>query len=124
MKLSPAEFDRYQRHIILPEIGVEGQERLRAARVLIAGGGGLGCPSAMYLCAAGVGTIGLAEFDTVDASNLQRQILYGERDVGRPKIDAAAAALQAQNSRVTIVAHRERVSATNALEIISNYDVV
>src|SRR6187455_1878290 len=87
--LAPDEYLRYSRHLILPEIGIDGQRALRRARVLLVGAGGLGSPAALYLAAAGVGTIGLVDFDRVDASNLQRQILHGTKDVGRPKVDSA-----------------------------------
>lgn len=115
---------RYSRHTLLPEFGVEGQEKLRAARVLLVGLGGLGSPSAMYLAAAGVGTLGLVEFDMVDASNLQRQIIHGTPDIGRPKIDSAMDRLRAINPHVALEPHPSALDASNALELIKAYDVV
>jgi sulfur-carrier protein adenylyltransferase/sulfurtransferase len=123
-ELSPAETLRYARHIVLEEIGEEGQRRLRSARVLIVGAGGLGSPASLYLAAAGVGTLGLVDDDAVDASNLQRQVLYGERDIGRPKLEAAAARLRDLNPHVRIVAHPRRLTSGNALDIIRPYDIV
>lgn len=122
--LSKEELLRYSRHTLLPEFGVEGQEKLRAARVLLVGLGGLGSPSAMYLAAAGVGTLGLVEFDTVDASNLQRQIIHGTPDIGRPKIDSAMDRLRAINPNVALEPHPAALDASNALELIGAYDVV
>jgi molybdopterin/thiamine biosynthesis adenylyltransferase/rhodanese-related sulfurtransferase len=122
--LSPAEQERYSRHTLLPEFGVEGQERLKAGRVLIVGAGGLGSPAALYLAAAGVGTIGLVDFDDVDLTNLQRQVLYGTSDVGRPKVDVASAKLSDLNPHITIARHRERLTASNASQIIQAYDLV
>jgi molybdopterin/thiamine biosynthesis adenylyltransferase/rhodanese-related sulfurtransferase len=122
--LSPAELLRYSRHTLLPEFGVEGQQRLKAGKVLIVGAGGLGSPAALYLTAAGVGTIGLVDFDDVDVSNLQRQILYGTADVGRPKLDVAAARLRDVNPHVSITVHPEALSPRNARETIRAYDVV
>ena len=122
--LSPDEMARYSRHTLLPELGVAGQQRLKAGRVLIVGAGGLGSPAALYLAAAGVGTIGLVDFDTVDATNLQRQILYGTADVGRPKLDAACARLRDQNPYIDIVRHDQRLGAANALALVRAYDVV
>jgi len=123
-RLSPDEIRRYGRHLTLPEVGLEGQERLKAARVLLVGAGGLGSPAALYLAAAGVGTLGLVEFDSVDASNLQRQILYRESDVGRPKIEAAAERLTEINPHVRLEPHAKRLDASNALDLVSAYDVV
>ena len=122
--LSREELERYSRHIMLPEIGVEGQRRLKAARVLCIGAGGLGSPAAMYLAAAGVGTIGLVDFDRVDVTNLQRQILHGTSDVGRPKLESARRRLHAINPNVAIHAHHVRLSARNAFALVSAYDVV
>ena len=122
--LSRAELERYNRHIVLPEIGVEGQRRLKKARVLCVGAGGLGSPACMYLAAAGVGTIGLVEFDCVDVTNLQRQILYGTGDVGASKIESARRRLMAMNPNVRLEAHEARFSATNALALVSAYDIV
>ncbi|MGD2113765.1 MAG: molybdopterin-synthase adenylyltransferase MoeB [Acidobacteriota bacterium] len=122
--LSREEIGRYGRHLILPEVGREGQRRLKAARVLIVGAGGLGSPLALYLAAAGVGTLGLVDFDTVDATNLQRQILYGTGDVGRAKLDAAVERLGEVNPHVKVVAHRTRLTSDNALDLMRDYDLV
>ena len=122
--LSAEELTRYSRHTLLPEIGIEGQRRLKAGRVLIVGTGGLGSPAALYLVAAGVGTIGLVDFDAVDASNLQRQILYDVGDVGKSKVEQAHARLSAQNPHVSIVRHPLRLTASNARALVSGYDVV
>jgi adenylyltransferase/sulfurtransferase len=122
--LTPAQFDRYQRHLSLPNLGLAGQRALLEARVLLVGAGGLGCPLAQYLAAAGVGTLGIAEFDRVDASNLQRQVLYGTRDIGRPKLEVARERIEAQNPDVRVRAHPERLDASNALAILADYDVV
>ncbi len=122
--LSRDELTRYSRHILLPEIGIEGQERLKSASVLIVGAGGLGSPLAMYLAAAGVGRLGLIDFDTVDVSNLHRQVMYGESDVGMKKPDAAARRLQDLNAHVQIERHDARLSGDNAIEIIEQYDLI
>jgi sulfur-carrier protein adenylyltransferase/sulfurtransferase len=122
--LSPAERLRYARHLILPEVGPGGQERLRGARVLLVGAGGLGSPAALYLAAAGVGTLGLVDFDVVDASNLQRQILHGTPDVGRLKLDSARDRLGAVNPHVAVEGHPVRLTSGNAREIVRSYDVV
>ena len=122
--LSRDEILRYSRHLIMPEVTLEGQLRLKRARVLCVGAGGLGSPLALYLAAAGVGTIGLVEFDAVDLTNLQRQVLYDTADVGRPKIDAAIARLAALNPEITIVPHAVRLSSANVLDIVRGYDVV
>ena len=122
--LSHPELLRYSRHLLLPEVGVEGQERLGAARVLVIGAGGLGSPAALYLAAAGVGTIGLVDFDTVDVTNLQRQIMHGTAAVGRPKLESAAARLADLNPHVAVVPHAVRLSTDNARQIIAGYDVV
>lgn len=116
--------DRYSRQVLLPEIGPEGQERLGAASVLIVGAGGLGTPVAMYLTAAGVGRIGIVDFDTVEPSNLHRQPLYTDRDVGRLKVDVLAARLREMNPLVSIEAHAVRLDPQNALELIEAYDIV
>jgi adenylyltransferase/sulfurtransferase len=115
---------RYSRHMIMPEVGAEGQERLRAAKVLCIGAGGLGSPAALYLAAAGIGKLGLVDFDDVDLSNLQRQILHGTKDVGRKKLDSARDRLRDVNPTVEIKTHECRFTSENALEIVSNYDVV
>jgi molybdopterin/thiamine biosynthesis adenylyltransferase/rhodanese-related sulfurtransferase len=123
-ELTTAEVERYARHLLLPEIGVEGQRRLKAARVLVVGAGGLGSPALLYLAAAGVGTIGVVDDDVVDASNLQRQVIHGTSDVGRPKTASAADAVAALNPLVTVVPHQTRLDSGNALEIIGDYDLV
>jgi sulfur-carrier protein adenylyltransferase/sulfurtransferase len=122
--LSNEEIRRYSRHLIMPEVGVPGQKKLKAARVLAVGTGGLGSPLALYLAAAGIGTIGLVDFDVVDDSNLQRQILYGVSDVGRPKLEAATQRLRDLNPNVRVVPFETRLSSENALEIFRDFDVV
>jgi adenylyltransferase/sulfurtransferase len=122
--LTREELTRYARHLILPEVGVEGQRRLKGARVLCVGAGGLGSPVAMYLAAAGVGTLGLVDFDVVDASNLQRQILHGTPDVGRPKVESAHDRLKALNPNVTLELHHTQLTSANALDIVARYDIV
>jgi adenylyltransferase/sulfurtransferase len=124
MNLSADELLRYSRHTLLPEFGGEGQARLKAGRALIVGAGGLGSPAALYLAAAGVGTIGLVDFDRVDITNLQRQILYGTADVGRPKLDVAVERLHDINPHVTIEPHDKPFGADNARELVTAYDVV
>ena len=124
MSLSREQLKRYYRHLLLSEIGEAGQEKLLSARVLIVGVGGLGCPAALYLAAAGVGTIGLVDYDTVDESNLQRQVLYTTDDVGRMKVDAAAQRLRLLNPDVTVEAIPEQLTALNAGEIIPRFDYV
>src|SRR5687767_13180056 len=121
--LSNEEIRRYSRHLIMPEVGVDGQKKLKAARVLAIGAGGLGSPLAVYLAAAGIGTIGLVDFDVVDDSNLQRQILYGASDVGRPKLQAAAERLRDINPNVTIVPHETRLTSETALQIFPDLHV-
>lgn len=115
---------RYKRHIMLPEIGEEGQKKLAESRVLVVGAGGLGSPVCLYLAAAGIGTIGIADFDTVDVSNLQRQVLYRESDVGRPKAEAAAERLRERNSQLTVEIYPEGLTEENADAMVSRYDVV
>jgi len=122
--MSQEDLLRYSRHLILPEVGLSGQRRLKAASVLIVGAGGLGSPLALYLAAAGVGRIGLVDFDRVDASNLQRQILYGSASVGRPKLEAARERLADLNPGVRVELHEGRLSSANAMEILKPYDVV
>ena len=122
--LSAEELRRYARHVILPEVGIEGQRALKASRVLAVGAGGLGSPLALYLAAAGVGTLGLVDFDVVDESNLHRQLLFGTADVGRPKLEAAARRLRDVNPHVEIVRFEERLTSDNALEILRGFDVV
>jgi adenylyltransferase/sulfurtransferase len=118
------ELVRYGRHLLLPEVGLDGQRKLKAARVLVVGAGGLGSPVALYLAAAGVGTIGLVDFDRVDLSNLQRQILHGTKDVGRSKLASAADRLRDVNPHVRVEPHETRLTSSNALEIIEAYDLV
>lgn len=122
--LSREELYRYARHLSLPEVGMEGQLRLKEGRVLCVGAGGLGSPLALYLAAAGVGTLGLVDFDTVDESNLQRQILHGTSDVGRSKLDSAEDRLRDTNPHVKVERHETRLTSENALEILDGYDVV
>jgi adenylyltransferase/sulfurtransferase len=123
-ELSREELLRYSRHLTLDEVGLDGQRRLKAARVLCVGAGGLGSPAAMYLAAAGVGTIGLVDFDQVDATNLHRQLLYSVDDVGRPKLEAAAARLRGINPELRIEPHPVTLDASNALQLVSGYDIV
>ena len=122
--LSPAEVQRYSRHLILPQVERQGQQRLKAARVLVIGAGGLGSPVALYLAAAGIGTLGLVDFDVVDVSNLQRQLLHGTGDVGRLKLDSARDRLRDVNPHVHVETYPTRLTSANALEIISDYDIV
>jgi adenylyltransferase/sulfurtransferase len=123
-ELNERELRRYSRHIVLPEVGAEGQAKLKSARVALVGAGGLGSPVALYLAAAGVGVLGIVDFDVVDESNLQRQVLYGESDLGRLKVDAARERLQDVNPLVRIETHRERLEAPNAERILGGYDIV
>lgn len=123
-ELSQDEVRRYSRHLIMPEVGMEGQKRLKSARVLMIGAGGLGSPLGLYLAAAGVGTLGLVEFDTVDESNLQRQLLYGQSDVGRPKLEAAVDRLREVNPHINLVPHPLRLDSSNALGLFAGYDLV
>ncbi|MCP5043834.1 MAG: molybdopterin-synthase adenylyltransferase MoeB [bacterium] len=122
--LRPDQYDRYRRHLSLPEMGLEGQEKLLDSSVLLIGAGGLGCPLALYLAAAGVGRLGLVDNDTVDTSNLQRQILYRTDDVGRSKVAVAQERVHALNPDVEVIAYETRLSSDNALEIFADYDVV
>ena len=122
--LEPEQFDRYRRHLSLPEVGVEGQRALLGASVLLIGAGGLGCPLAQYLAAAGVGRLGLVDFDVVDTSNLQRQILYGTRDVGRLKIEVARERINALNPDVEVELHPVQLTSENAFDIFGRYDVI
>ena len=122
--LTQAETLRYNRHLILPEVGLEGQRKLKAAKVLLVGAGGLGSPSALYLAAAGVGTLGLVDFDVVHETNLQRQVLYGTKDVGRPKLEAASERITDVNPNVRVVQHPQRLTSENALDILADYDVI
>ncbi len=122
--LTRSELHRYARHVALPQVGLEGQRRLKAARVLCVGAGGLGSPLALYLAAAGVGTLGLVDFDVVDATNLQRQLLHGTKDIGRPKLESAIDRLHDVNPHVEVVPHPVRLSSANALDVLADYDVV
>lgn len=122
--LSAEEVRRYSRHLLLPEVGLDGQRALKAARVLCVGTGGLGSPIAMYLAAAGVGTIGLVDYDVVDFSNLQRQLLHMTRDVGRPKVESAAERLRAINPEIRVEPHQVTLTSANALELLTGYDLV
>ena len=122
--LTNDDLGRYSRHLILPEVGMEGQQRLKAAKVLCVGTGGLGSPLALYLAAAGIGTLGLVDFDVVDSSNLQRQIIHGTRDIGRKKIDSAREKLNALNPALNVITHDTMLTSANALEIFAQYDIV
>jgi adenylyltransferase/sulfurtransferase len=122
--LAPAELLRYSRHLILPDVGVAGQEKLKAARVLLIGAGGLGSPAALYLAAAGVGTLGLVDFDNVDVTNLQRQILHGTKDVGRPKLASARDRIADVNPHVRLETYETALTSKNALDILRGYDIV
>jgi len=122
--LSHAEIRRYSRHLILDDVGVEGQRRLKAARVLCVGSGGLGSPALVYLAAAGVGTLGVVDNDVVDESNLQRQIIHATDAVGSPKVDSAAQRVGDLNPLVKLVKHEELLTAENALRILGEYDIV
>lgn len=124
VKFSDEERLRYSRHLIMPEVGVKGQERLKAARVLCIGAGGLGSPAALYLAAAGVGTIGIVDPDDVDLSNLQRQILHGTKDIGRKKLDSARDCLRETNPNVELQLHDCQFSSENAAELVARYDMV
>ena len=122
--LSRDELERYHRNALVPQVGLVGQQRIRASRVLLIGAGGLGAPAALYLAAAGVGTIGLIDDDNVDVSNLQRQVIHATAAVGRPKVDSAAEAIRALNPDVEVVAHRTRLTADNARGLLGGWDVV
>ena len=123
-QLTNDDLGRYSRHLILPEVGMEGQQRLKAAKVLCVGTGGLGSPLALYLAAAGIGTLGLVDFDTVDSSNLQRQIIHSTKDIGRKKIDSAQEKLNALNPALNVVKHDTMLTSANALEIFAQYDII
>ncbi len=124
MRLSAEELQRYSRHLMMPEVTSEGQRRLKAARILCIGAGGLGSPAALYLAAAGVGTIGIVDFDDVDLSNLQRQILHGTKDIGRSKLESARDRLRDTNPEIEIELHKCRFSSENASQLVAQYDVV
>src|SRR4051794_8305796 len=123
-ELTPEEVRRYSRHLIMPEVGVDGQKKLKAAKVLCIGAGGLGSPAALYLAAAGVGRLGIVDFDVVDFSNLQRQILHGTDDVGRPKLASARARLEAINPEIDIATYETSLTSKNALDLFRDYDVI
>jgi sulfur-carrier protein adenylyltransferase/sulfurtransferase len=122
--LSHDEIHRYSRHLIIPDVGVEGQRRLKAARVLMVGAGGLGSPIGLYLAAAGVGTLGVVEFDVVDVTNLQRQVIHGTKDVGRKKVESARDRIRDVNPHVEVVPYDTQLTSENALDIVSQYDLV
>lgn len=124
MQLSKEEIQRYSRHLIMPEVGMDGQLKLKQAKVLLVGTGGLGSPMALYLAAAGIGTIGLVDFDVVDFSNLQRQVIHGTKDVGKPKIDSAIESMLDINPFINVVRHETALKSENALDIIKDYDLV
>jgi molybdopterin/thiamine biosynthesis adenylyltransferase/rhodanese-related sulfurtransferase/molybdopterin converting factor small subunit len=123
-ELTREEVQRYSRHLIMPEVGIDGQRKLKAARVLCVGAGGLGAPASMYLAAAGVGTLGLVDFDAVDASNLHRQVIYDTTDVGKRKLDAARDRLTAMNPSVKVVTHELALTSKNALDVLKDYDII
>ncbi|MBF6269869.1 adenylyltransferase/sulfurtransferase MoeZ [Nocardia farcinica] len=123
-ELSKDEIARYSRHLIIPDVGVDGQKRLKNAKVLVIGAGGLGSPALLYLAAAGVGTLGIVEFDEVDSSNLQRQIIHGESDIGRPKADSARDSILEINSGVDVRLHKIRLEPENAVELFREYDLI
>ena len=122
--LTPYQVKRYSRHIIMPQVGSKGQRKLLDAKVLIVGAGGLGSPIAIYLTLAGVGTIGIVDFDTVDVTNLQRQILHHNDDVGRPKVESATDTLKSYNPDVNVIVHEEPITSENAMGIIAGYGVI
>src|SRR5207247_6536196 len=124
VQLGAEELQRYSRHLIMPEVTADGQRRIKAARVLCIGAGGLGSPAALYLAAAGIGTLGLVDADRVDASTLQRQILYGTDDIGKPKLETAQSRFRQINPNIEIVRHDARLTSANATEIIAPYDLV
>src|SRR6476619_880604 len=123
-ELTIDEVRRYSRHLIIPDVGMTGQKRLKNAKVLVIGAGGLGSPALLYLAAAGVGTLGIAEFDEVDESNLQRQIIHGQSDIGRPKAESARDAIKETNPLVEVVVHNERLDNDNVLQIFEDYDLI
>ena len=123
-QFNKAELERYSRHLIIPEFNIEGQRKLKESKVLVIGSGGLGSPLLLYLAAAGVGTLGIVDFDVVDESNLQRQVLFGVQDVGRPKVEAAAERIRALNPHIQVKTYNTQFTSDNALDIIKEYDVV
>jgi molybdopterin/thiamine biosynthesis adenylyltransferase/rhodanese-related sulfurtransferase len=122
--LTVEEVRRYSRHLIIPDVGMTGQKRLKNAKVLVVGAGGLGSPTLMYLAAAGVGTLGIVDFDVVDESNLQRQVIHGQSDIGRSKAESARGSVREINPLVTVVLHEERLDSTNVMEIFAPYDLI
>jgi sulfur-carrier protein adenylyltransferase/sulfurtransferase len=123
-QFSPAELNRYNRHIILPQFGIEGQQKLKAAKVLVVGSGGLGSPLLLYLAAAGIGTIGIIDFDVVDESNLQRQVLFNTNDLKKSKATSAAEKIKALNPHINVSVYNDKITSANAIEIIKGYDIV
>lgn len=123
-ELTVDEVRRYSRHLIIPDVGMDGQKRLKNAKVLVVGAGGLGSPALLYLAAAGVGTLGIIDFDVVDESNLQRQVIHGQSDVGRPKAESARDSIKEVNPNVRVILHQDRLESDNALEIFADYDLV
>ena len=123
-QLTVDEVRRYSRHLIIPDVGMLGQKRLKNAKVLCVGAGGLGSPALMYLAAAGVGTLGIVEFDTVDESNLQRQIIHGQSDIGRSKAESARDSVKEINPLVNVIIHNTRIDVDNVMEIFSQYDLI
>src|SRR5438046_2854640 len=122
--LNSEQINRYKRHLILPEVGMEGQLKLLNAKVLCIGAGGLGCPISLYLAAAGVGTIGLADVDVVSPSNLQRQVLFGTKDIGQPKVQVAGKRLRDLNPDVRVIEHAVIVNSSNVMDLVGEYDVI
>ncbi|MDD6791444.1 MAG: adenylyltransferase/sulfurtransferase MoeZ, partial [Thermobifida fusca] len=123
-ELTVDEVRRYSRHLIIPDVGMDGQKRLKNAKVLCVGAGGLGSPALLYLAAAGVGTLGIVDFDVVDESNLQRQVIHGQSDIGKPKAESARETIEEINPFVKVVLHKERLDSSNALEIFAGYDLI
>ena len=123
-ELGDADIQRYSRHLILPQVGIEGQRKLKKAKVLLIGSGALGSPAALYLAAAGVGTLGVVDFDEVEESNLQRQVIHSTRDVGRPKVASARDRIRSINPKAEVIAYNISLTSENALEIFADYDVI
>src|SRR5689334_16237291 len=123
-ELTKEEVARYSRHLIIPDVGVDGQKRLKNAKVLVVGAGGLGSPALLYLAAAGVGTLGIVEFDVVDESNLQRQIIHGQSDIGRPKAESARDSIAEINPLIQVNVHEERLDSSNVLDLFAQYDLI
>src|SRR6266511_4193849 len=123
-ELTREEVARYSRHLIIPDVGMGGQKRLKNAKVLVVGAGGLGSPALLYLAAAGVGTLGIVDFDVVDESNLQRQVIHGQSDIGRPKAESARDSVREINPYVNVVVHETRLDNDNVLDIFAQYDLI